>query len=83
MLLVENISDHFLSPMSGQIVVQGAMTKNRWRDLDGVFQCRSRGSCSVNLTAEYNRKDETLYTWTLPTGEIFTGKNPPSFKVGY
>ncbi len=59
------------------------MSKNRWLDTNGVFQCRSRGSCSVNLTAEYNRKNDLLYTWVLPSGEIFTGKNPPSFKIEY
>ncbi len=82
-LSVEHISDHFLAPLAGQIVVQGAMSKNRWIEEDGTFQCRSRGSCSVNLEADYNRKKDLVYTWTLPSGDIFVGKNPPSFKVGY
>lgn len=82
-LTVDVISNHFLEPLSGQIRVQGKMSKNRWIGEDGIFQCRSRGSCSVNLQAEYNRKKDILSTWTLPNGEIFVGKNPPSFKIPY
>jgi hypothetical protein len=82
-LVVTDISEHFSSSLDGAILVQGSMTKNRWIDDHHVFQCRSRGSCSVNLTAEYNRKKDILYTWTLPNGDSFVGKNPPSFKVGY
>lgn len=59
------------------------MGKNRWINGNGVFQCRSRGSCSVNLEADYNRKKDIVFTWILPNGDTFTGKNPPSFKVGY
>lgn len=70
-LSVEHISDHFLYPLAGQISVQGKMSKNRWVGEDGVFQCRSRGSCSVNLEADYNRKKDLEYIWTLPSGEVF------------
>ncbi|MEI6710800.1 MAG: hypothetical protein WCK88_00575 [bacterium] len=59
------------------------MSKNRWIGEDGVFQCRSRGSCSVNLEAEYNRKKDITYTWILPNEETFVGKNPSSFKIPY
>jgi len=80
---VDNISDHFLNPLAGKILVQGKMSKNRWMGTDGIFYCRSRVSCSVNLIAEYNRKNTVKYEWTLPSGEIFLGKNPPSIKVPY
>ncbi len=80
-LPIEYISDHFLVPMVGEILVQGRMSKNRWIANDGIFYCQSRGSCSVNLQAEYNRKKDLLYRWILPSGEIFIGKNPPGFKV--
>jgi len=80
---VEHISDHFLSPLQGAIVLQGKQTSNRWIGIDGIFYCRSRGSCSVNVIADYNRKNALKYEWTLPSGEIFIGKNPPSMKVSY
>jgi hypothetical protein len=50
---------------------------------DGIFHCLSRGSCSVNLTAEVNRKKDIRYEWTLPDGTVSIEKNPPALKLAY
>lgn len=81
-LMVETVSEHFLIPITAEIVVQGSMSNNRWMRGD-IFHCRSRGSCSVNLAAEVNRSSGVTYSWQLPDGVIFTEKNPKSFKVRY
>lgn len=39
--------------------------------------------CSINVIAEFNRKNAIRYEWVLPSGEIFIGKNPSSFKIPY
>lgn len=59
------------------------MTKNRWIGTDRIFYCQSRGLCSLNVVAEYNRQKNLIYTWKLPNGDKFIGKNPTSFKLGY
>lgn len=82
--ILEKLSDHFLHILTGGIVVQGIQgTNNRWRGEDGVFHCLSRGSCSVNLIAEVNRKTGIRYEWILPDGSASTEKNPPALKLGY
>lgn len=82
-LSIKIVSPHFESELQGEIAVQWGMSKNRWLWNDGTFQCRSRWKCSINLTASHNRKNNILYEWILPSGEIFTGKNPKSFSVWY
>lgn len=52
---IDFISPHFLAPLSVEIILQGQETRNRSFQ-DGVFYCRSRGSCSVNLTVKTNRE---------------------------
>ena len=43
----------------------------------------SRGSCSVNLTAEVNRKKDISYEWVLPDGTVSREKNPLALKLPY
>ncbi len=83
-VVLETLSDHFLNPLTGAIVLQGTQwTKNRWIADDGVFHCLSRGSCSVNLTAEVNRRADIRYEWLLPDGTTYSEKNPPALKLEY
>ncbi len=77
----ENISPHFLSLLEWNIILQGTLSKNRWQE-GNTFHCRSRGSCSVNFSAESNRKSDVRYIWELPDGTS-EWKNPKAFKVWY
>lgn len=81
-LTVDTISPHLTSPLSGKIVLQGQISDNRWQE-GSVFHCRSRGSCSVNLTAETNREGEISYFWIFPDGSVDDKKNPAAIKLGY
>lgn len=81
-VIIEGISPHLTEALSGKIVVQGQMSDNRWREGD-VFHCRSRGSCSVNLTVETNREANVDYFWIFPDGSLDDRKNPGVIKVGY
>lgn len=79
---VEVISDHFASPLQASIVLQGQKTDNRWQEWD-TFHCRSRESCSVNVTAETNRSDNVDYLWIFPDGSVTDEKNPLNLKLDY
>ena len=81
-LIVDTISPHLTSPLSAKIVLQGQVSDNRWQE-GSVFHCRSRGSCSVNLTVETNRKEDVDYFWIFPDGSLDDRKNPGAIKVGY
>lgn len=79
---IEIISPHLTTPLSAKIVLQGQITDNRWQ-IGDVFHCRSRGSCSVNLTAETNREENVNYFWIFPDGTLDDRKNPGAIKVWY
>lgn len=79
---VQALSDHFLEPFWANIVLQGQITDNRWLEND-IFYCRSRGSCSLNVTAESNRKDAVAYWWILPDESVSDEKNPRAIKLSY
>jgi len=81
-LIVDTISPHLTSPLSAKIVLQGQVSDNRWQE-GSVFHCRSRGSCSVNLTVETNREEDVDYFWIFPDGSLDDRKNPGAIKVGY
>ncbi len=81
-LTIDIISPHFTTPLSAKIVLQGQVSDNRWQE-GSVFHCRSRGSCSVNLTVETNRKEDVDYFWIFPDGSLDDRKNPGAIKVGY
>jgi endonuclease YncB( thermonuclease family) len=81
-LIIDHTSPHFDSPLSVQIVLQGQKTENRWREGD-VFHCRSRGSCSVNVTAETNREEDVNYFWIFPDGSLSDKQNPAAFNLRY
>jgi hypothetical protein len=81
-LIIDRTSPHFDSPLSAQIVLQGQKTDNRWREGD-VFHCRSRGSCSVNVTAETNREEDVNYFWIFPDGSLSDKQNPAAFNLRY
>jgi endonuclease YncB( thermonuclease family) len=81
-LIVDTISPHLTSPLSAKIVLQGQVSDNRWQE-GSVFHCRSRGSCSVNLTVETNREEDIDYFWIFPDGSLDDRKNPGAIKVGY
>lgn len=79
-ILVDHVLQNFLEPLQIDIVVQGAMSKNRWRDGD-VFFCRSRKGCSINLDVDDRKWKHLDYLWEYSTGEVFTKKNPTSVKM--
>lgn len=79
---VEDLSPHFDESFTANIVLQGQMTDNRWLEGD-VFHCRSRGSCSVNIAGESNRKDGVLYWWIMPDDSVSDEKNPGAMKLEY
>lgn len=79
---IETISPHFSSTLTAKILLQWQITDNRWQEGD-IFHCRSRGSCSVNLTAETNREDDVTYFWIFPDGSIDDRKNPGVIKLDY
>lgn len=79
---LEQVSDHFLTPLQADIFLQWKKTKNHIEE-DGTLYCRSRGSCSVNVTADSNRTEEMSYLWIFPDGSVSDMKNPPSFKIEY
>jgi endonuclease YncB( thermonuclease family) len=81
-LAIEFISPHFENALTTKIVLQGQITDNRWLEWD-VFHCRSRGSCSVNVTAETNREEDVTYFWIFPDGSVSDEKNPLSTKLEY
>jgi micrococcal nuclease len=81
-VIIEGISPHLTEALSGEIVLQGQMSDNRWQE-GSVFHCRSRGSCSVNLTVETNREADVDYFWIFPDGSLDDRKNPGAIKVGY
>lgn len=57
------------------------LSKNR--KLSGnTFVCRTKATCSVNLTAGKARKD-TVYLWDFGNGTTFWGPNPLSRKFGF
>ena len=81
-LAIEFVSPHFSTPLTSKILLQGQITDNRWLTGD-VFHCRSRGSCSVNVTAETNREEDVSYFWLFPDGSVSDEKNPLSTKLEY
>jgi len=81
-IIIETISPHLTTPLTAKIILQGKMTKNRW-EKDSIFHCRSRGSCSVNLTVETNREANVNYFWIFPDGSMSDEKNPRAIKLGY
>ncbi|MBP7774068.1 thermonuclease family protein [Candidatus Gracilibacteria bacterium] len=81
-LIIDFVSPHFQTPLASSIVLQGPKTDNRWREGD-IFHCRSRGSCSVNVTAETNREGEVNYLWMFPDGSVSDKENPTAFSLGY
>jgi hypothetical protein len=81
-IIIESISPHLTEALSAKIVLQGQMSDNRWQE-GSIFHCRSRGSCSVNLTVESNREADVDYLWIFPDGSLDDRKNPGAIKVGY
>jgi endonuclease YncB( thermonuclease family) len=81
-LIVDFTSPHFQTPLISSIVLQWQKTDNRWREWD-MFHCRSRGSCSINVTAETNREGELNYLWIFPDGSVSDKENPTAFSLGY
>lgn len=74
-ITIDIISPHFTTPLTADILLQGQITDNRWREGD-MFYCRTRGSCSVNVTAQNNREDDVSYLWIFPDGSVSDEKNP-------
>lgn len=79
---IETISPHFSSTLTAEILFQWQITDNRWQEGD-TFHCRSRGSCSVNLTAETNKEDNVTYFWIFPDGSMDDRENPGAIKLWY
>lgn len=74
-ITMDFVSPHFATPLTADILLQGQITDNRWREGD-IFHCRSREYCSVNVIAENNREDEVSYLWIFPDGSVSDEKNP-------
>ena len=55
-MAIDHVSEHYLSPLEANIFLQGKKTKNHIEE-DGTLYCQSRGTCSVNVTAESNRSE--------------------------
>lgn len=81
-LILEHISGHFLSPLDVGILLQWKRIKNHIEE-NGTLYCQSRGTCSVNVTADANRSDDVSYLWIFPDGSVSDKQNPASFKIGY
>lgn len=74
-ITIDIVSPHFITPLTADILLQGQITDNRWREGD-IFHCRSREYCSVNVEAETNRGDDVSYLWIFPDGSLSDEKNP-------
>jgi hypothetical protein len=74
-ITIDVVSPHFATPLTADILLQGQITDNRWREGD-IFHCHSREYCSVNVVAENNREDEVSYLWIFPDGSVSDEKNP-------
>lgn len=81
-ITIDAVSPHFTSPLMADILLQGQITNNRWREGD-IFHCRSREYCSVNVIAENNREDEVSYLWIFPDGSVSDEKNPWALKLQF
>lgn len=81
-LEIAYLSPHFSAPLSVEIILQGPRTDNRFLEWD-TFYCRSRGRCSVNLTAKTNREGNLNYFWIFPDGTVSDKENPTGIELRY
>lgn len=79
---VSYLSPHFLVPLGAEIVLQWQKTNNRTLEGD-TFLCKSRGTCSLNVTAQTNREWNVHYFWIFPDGSISDKENPTAISLGY